>query len=160
MQLDSARTLKQALTETVLASLTTPVHARLIGVAARPVASVSGVPATIALGIVRKKKQDFALAVRIQQRALEDSKQVATIRKQAQGEVDVRYIGRVTKQAVPWHQQRNRPLRLGGSVGHFKVTAGTLGCFVRDRTTGAVLILSNNHVLANENRAKKGDNIL
>jgi hypothetical protein len=146
--------------DSVILSLTTPLHARKLGVPARPVAAVSTVPATIALGIVRKRRRNFALALRIQQRALEDSKQVATIRRQARGEVDVRYIGRVTKQAVPWHQQRNRPLRIGGSIGHFKVTAGTLGCFGRDRTTDAVLILSNNHVLANENQARNGDSIL
>jgi hypothetical protein len=40
------------------------------------------------------------------------------------------------------------------------ITAGTLGGFVRDRDGGSILILSNNHVLANENRAKKGDHIL
>ena len=49
------------------------------------------------------------------------------------------------------------------SVGHFKITAGTLGCFVRGldaKDDKAVMILSNNHVLANENRAKLGDAIL
>lgn len=64
------------------------------------------------------------------------------------------------KQAVPWHQQRNRPLRIGGSIGHFKITAGTLGCFAHSRDDDSPLILSNNHVLANENRAQKGDAIL
>jgi hypothetical protein len=38
--------------------------------------------------------------------------------------------------------------------------AGTLGAFVRPRSGGDPLILSNNHVLANENRAKVGDAIL
>jgi hypothetical protein len=54
----------------------------------------------------------------------------------------------------------NRPLRIGGSVGHFKITAGTLGCFVRARIGDALHILTNNHVLADENRAKVGDAIL
>jgi len=35
--------------------------------------------------------------------------------------------------------------RAGGvSIGHFQVTAGTLGCLVRDRRSGVRLILSNN----------------
>ena len=49
------------------------------------------------------------------------------------------------------------------SVGHCKITAGTIGCFVRGLTpkdARVVMILSNNHVLANENRAKPGDAIL
>ena len=54
MQLDSARSLKQALMDSVILSLTTPLHARKLGVPARPVAAVSTVPATIALGIVRR----------------------------------------------------------------------------------------------------------
>jgi hypothetical protein len=84
-----------------------------------------------------------------------------TIRKKAKGEIDVRYIGQVTKRAaLPWYQKMTRPLRIGGSIGHFKITAGTLGGFVRSRDDGSVLILSNNHVLANENRAKQGDHIL
>jgi hypothetical protein len=40
------------------------------------------------------------------------------------------------------------------------ITAGTLGCVVRDRATNTRLILSNNHVLANSNNAAVGDAIL
>ena len=46
------------------------------------------------------------------------------------------------------------------SIGHFRVTAGTLGCVVRDRASGERLILSNNHVLANSNDAAPGDPIV
>ena len=106
--------------------------------------------------------EQYKLAVRVQRRGLAESEHVERLRKLAKGEVDVRYIGRVAKRAtgVPWHQDRNRPLRIGGSVGHFKVTAGTLGGFVRSRGKKDVLILSNNHVLANENRSKIGDAVL
>ena len=55
---------------------------------------------------------------------------------------------------------RERPARSGISIGHPAVTAGTLGGLVRDRETGAVAILSNNHVLANSNGAAVGDAIL
>ncbi len=55
---------------------------------------------------------------------------------------------------------RWRPAPGGVSLGHYMITAGTLGCIVRDRATGARLILSNNHVLANCNDARIGDPIL
>lgn len=56
--------------------------------------------------------------------------------------------------------QRWRPAPGGISLGHYQVTAGTLGCVVRDRTSGRRMILSNNHVLANSNDALPGDPIL
>ncbi len=61
------------------------------------------------------------------------------------------------------HRMRLRPAPAGISVAHFRVTAGTLGCFARGRTaprSNRVLMLSNNHVLANSNLANLGDNIL
>jgi hypothetical protein len=58
-------------------------------------------------------------------------------------------------------RDRFRPIIPSGvSIGHFKITAGTLGTIVTDRTTGEKLILSNNHVLANSNDALVGDAIL
>ncbi len=56
--------------------------------------------------------------------------------------------------------ERWRPAPGGVSIGHYKITAGTLGCVVRDRATRDRLILSNNHVLANSNDAAPGDPIL
>lgn len=51
-----------------------------------------------------------------------------------------------------------RPVPCGVSCGHVDITAGTLGCLVeRD---GVLFILSNNHVLANTNKARLGDAIL
>ncbi|MAS35197.1 MAG: hypothetical protein CL610_14390 [Anaerolineaceae bacterium] len=58
-------------------------------------------------------------------------------------------------------RDRFRPtIPSGVSIGHYKITAGTLGTIVTDRTTGEKLILSNNHVLANSNDAQIGDAIL
>ncbi|MCC6805714.1 MAG: hypothetical protein IT319_22725 [Anaerolineae bacterium] len=48
----------------------------------------------------------------------------------------------------------------GVRIGHYKITAGTFGALVTDKTTGESLILSNNHVLANSNDALIGDAIL
>jgi hypothetical protein len=84
----------------------------------------------------------------------------------ARKEVDVRVIGRVTLLGAPTDsspadlQRRVRPLRPGLSVGHPGVTAGTLGGFVRRRGTDGLLVLSNNHVLANSDGATVGDAVL
>jgi hypothetical protein len=71
--------------------------------------------------------------------------------------------------------RRIRPAEGGYSVGHFKITAGTIGTCVYDLLPGAATgsqpmpgvgipqrfyILSNNHVLANTNAALVGDPIL
>lgn len=53
----------------------------------------------------------------------------------------------------------DRPVPIGVSVGHPKITAGTIGCRVQD-VMGNVYLLSNNHVLANSNEASVGDEIL
>ena len=53
---------------------------------------------------------------------------------------------------------RVRPAPGGVSIGHYRITAGTLGVVVR--RAGVRLILSNNHVLANSNSAGVGDAIL
>jgi hypothetical protein len=128
--------------------------------AAGPVARAVEPPRTVALGVAPKGKNSFQLAVRVQQRGLEASREVDRITQQARGEVDVRYVGAITKRVIPWYQKRQRPLLIGCSVGHFKITAGTLGCFVQPRDGGDLCMLSNNHVLANENDAVKGDAIL
>jgi hypothetical protein len=71
---------------------------------------------------------------------------------------DVIEIGEV--RALQTHTSRWRPAPAGVSLGHYRITAGTFGCLVRDRATGASLMLSNNHVLANSNDANPGDAIL
>lgn len=72
---------------------------------------------------------------------------------------DVFEIGVVQAYQTP--RERFRPtVPVGVSMGHFKVTAGTLGGVVRDRKTGEIFLLSNNHVFANSNEAFAGDAIL
>jgi hypothetical protein len=71
---------------------------------------------------------------------------------------DVVEIGDV--RALQSHTARWRPAPGGVSIGHYRITAGTLGVVVRDRDTNERLILSNNHVLANSNDASPGDPIL
>ncbi len=58
------------------------------------------------------------------------------------------------------HRFRIRPAPGGVSVAHFRVTAGTIGCLAIGRTAPRntrLMILSNNHVLANSNSAVFGD---
>jgi hypothetical protein len=69
--------------------------------------------------------------------------------------VDVIATGEMIPQTF---KGRYRPAPPGVSVGHHKITAGTFGCLVKRGT--ALYILSNNHVLANENDAKPGDPIV
>jgi len=61
----------------------------------------------------------------------------------------IKAFGNTTKQ---------RPAQGGDSIGHYAITAGTLGCVVKKN--GKLMILSNNHVLANSNEGKEGDAIL
>jgi len=161
MHIDSARDLKAILLKKQVQPLAASLRkVSALGIGARAIAAVDPMQRTIALGITRKGKGAFRLAVRIQSRALEGSPQIEAIRKQAKGEAEVRYIGRVAKRAAPWNQSRQRPLLIGSSIGHFRITAGTLGCFVKTRRGSEVRILSNNHVLADENGGKKGDAII
>lgn len=166
MKLDSVRELKSTLFETLLADVgpKTGIHPHASPRGSSRAASVGHPPAIsadLALGISARSKGDYRLAIRVQRRTLQSQAKVEAIQKRSRSEMDLRYIGAVTKcGANPWHQRRNRPLLLGGSVGHYLVTAGTLGGFVRVRKNQSVLILSNNHVLANENQAKAGDPIL
>jgi len=59
---------------------------------------------------------------------------------------------------------RERPAPSGISVGPppigGSISSGTMGCLVTDLTDGSLCILSNNHVLANENLGVAGDPIL
>src|SRR5207247_5915684 len=52
---------------------------------------------------------------------------------------------------------RVRPALGGVSIGHYRITAGTLGVLVHRH--GRPAILSNNHVLATENAGQTGDPI-
>jgi len=61
------------------------------------------------------------------------------------------------------HRFRARPAPGGVSVGHVRITAGTIGALVTGRSAPRdrrMLILSNNHVLANVNDAAFADPVL
>jgi hypothetical protein len=160
MNIDNARELKSSLLGNVTASLAKSAAVRSLGVRAQEFHPGEDAMRTMAIGITTQGKE-HKLAIRLQRQLLKDHPVLKRIRERAKGEVDIKYIGRIQKlETATTLQKRRRPLVVGCSIGHFKITAGTLGCFVRDRTTGEILILSNNHVLANENNAKEGDRII
>lgn len=74
------------------------------------------------------------------------------------------HIGSPPDQSVPAdcvdnpQEQSPFPIPIGSSVGHVDITAGTIGCLVRDRN-GNPFGLTNNHVGANSNAALIGDAI-
>lgn len=68
---------------------------------------------------------------------------------------DVIEIGIV--RALQSRTDKWRPAPPGVSIGHYLITAGTFGCVVRKDNQR--FILSNNHVLANQNDALIGDPI-
>jgi len=70
---------------------------------------------------------------------------------------DIVEVGRLVPQTAL--TDKWRPAIGGVSIGHYKITAGTLGIVVTEKGSGIKLILSNNHVLANTNDAILGDPI-
>lgn len=185
MRLDSAQALKQQLLNDIVdpfaidASKVGSIGARAVAatmsmrgmmregtsfaVGARRFDTLPQVQRSVALGVA-PHATGFRLAIRIQRASLRNSPMVDHFTKQARGEVDLRVVGRIDKRAKKahaapaWYQGNTRPLLIGASVGHVKVTAGTIGGFVKRGR--AICILSNNHVLADEDRAKQNDRIV
>ena len=143
--------------------------AALMAVGARPPGTLPALQRSVAIGVA-PHGQEYRLAVRVQRPALQGSEMVERLRRRAGGEIDIRMVGRIEKRAraaartaapaaaVAWYRRNTRPLLIGASIGHVAITAGTLGCFVRRART--IRMLSNNHVLANENDAAAGDAII
>ena len=164
MKLDSVRELKQSLPAQLNTMLAGRMSAkRTSSVAVASAASLKRSAPSYFLGVTAKGKKGYKLAVRLQDRALEKSDLVERISAKARGEVDVRYVGRIRARVTPWYRMKQRPMLIGSSVGFIAngfIMAGTLGCFVRSKTGNTLYILSNNHVLADENRYPIAGNIL
>jgi len=75
--------------------------------------------------------------------------------------VDVQESGRFVALGEPKKSRTDkwRPAPAGVSIGHYKITAGTLGYVVFKETLNYPMILSNNHVLAKTNEGEIGDPI-
>ncbi|MFY8092053.1 MAG: hypothetical protein ACOVN0_01105 [Niveispirillum sp.] len=101
------------------------------------------------------QNDQFSLVAYIQDRRLLNSTFMDDVRRQARGEINVKFVGRIRQTAGT----RNRPVSLGSSISHFRGTFGTLGCVTR-LGDGALCLLSNNHILALVDRARIGDQII
>lgn len=113
-----------------------------------------------------KKGTENVLAVRLYSGGSYWRNKLTWLRKLTCGELDVKFISKIyANPPIPtdmdgWNRNRVRPLKIGSSISHGDVTAGTLGCFVTVKETGnRVHILSNNHVIACQNNATIGDQI-
>ena len=164
MRLDSVRELKRSLPSHLNKMFAVRTAAgKTTSLAVASAASLRRESPSYFLGITAKAKRQYRLAVRLQDHALERSELVDGIVRKAKGEVDIRYVGRIRARAKPWYRSRQRPLLIGSSTGFISndfIMAGTLGCFVRSGSSTELYILSNNHVLADENRYPKNGNIV
>ena len=110
--------------------------------------------------IGRTKSNDLCLVVMVQQKITRAGlKPESLVPSEVDGvPTDVIQVGELRAQQA--RTDRFRPAPGGVSIGHYQISAGTLGVIVRDRNSGDRLILSNNHVLANSNDARVGDPII
>ncbi|KQT20005.1 hypothetical protein ASG40_04200 [Methylobacterium sp. Leaf399] len=117
----------------------------------------------IAVGILRRDRGDdrgqgLKLGLFVQHKKLLHHPVVEAALRVAPTEAEVIVTGRIRSQGRR-KVRTCRPLRMGESVGHHRITAGTIGCFGVD-ADGRVGLISNNHVLAMNNKARVGDIIL
>lgn len=115
------------------------------------------------MGISIREPGDYRMELGLEKQELRNHPAVRRFVSRANREVNIQIVGKIS--ARDWsprtQTRRHRPVKVGCSVGHELVTAGTLGCFIRLRDKpGRIGILSNNHVLAASNMAGIGDAIL
>lgn len=154
MKLSSCRDLKQKVLNRAYRVAAESTHLRTYrlqkarGKRKRVVRAVEDTPVA-AVGVAPGKGKDYRLAVRIYRGSENCQRRLLVGLDRHRQEIDlavgVRYQPRVT-------------IRAGGSIGHYKITAGTLGGFVEDDEN--YYMMSNNHVFANSNQCFGGDPIL
>lgn len=127
--------------------------------------SILALPNVVGVGVGNKQvkgkqKDELCVSVYVKEKISSDALPPgAEVPSAYEGiKTDVIEVGEIEAQA---YTARIRPAKPGYSMGHFRVTAGTFGCLVRDICPPCrTYILSNNHVLANSNAASAGDPIL
>lgn len=112
--------------------------------------SVRGGWPSIALGIAPAgRRGDYRIAVRSKGPLTDDV--LSVVERKARGEIDWRIVGTIVAS--------RRRLALGVSTAHQRGCTGTIGFFARDER-GALGFVSNNHVIAAEDRGAEGDEII
>lgn len=154
MKLSSCRDLKQKLQSRAYDLAATSIRERtynvrkIRGKRKRKVRAIEDTPVA-AIGVAPGNGDGYKLAVRIFRGAEHYRAELLRGLDRHMNEVDlvtgIQYKPRLTMKA-------------GGSIGHFKITAGTLGGFVEDDEN--YYMMSNNHVFANSNQCFGGDPIL
>jgi hypothetical protein len=114
----------------------------------------------VAVGIGVGPAGDFVVAVRSESPAGRVGQVVSELVAGRAYEIDARVIGPVTKLETPPFRGRLRPLVPGASVSLEAGGTGTLATVVRRSGSESLEMLSNNHVLADENRAPAGAVVL
>jgi hypothetical protein len=128
----------------------------------------TGEPAMVALVDVKVEKDQLRRADMVPSKVADMQTDVLAIGTPYAGDSDSIQVG------IQTLTKRLRPAQGGCSVGHFKITAGTIATCVYDILPGGgttppvhgigiparYYILSNNHVLANSNDANPGDPIV
>jgi hypothetical protein len=102
----------------------------------------------------------FVVAIRSESASGRVGQTVADLVERRGEDVDARVIGPVRAFETLPFRQRLRPLVPGASVSLAEGGTGTIAGFVRTGGWDAVQMLSNNHVLADENRATPGADVI
>jgi hypothetical protein len=104
-----------------------------------------------AVGVAPAGRKDFKLAVRVfEGQGHREAQLLAGLERHVK-EMDI-------ARGVRYRPRAGLTVRAGGSCGHYKITAGTLGGFVEDASH--YYMMSNNHVLANSNQCFGADAVL
>ena len=84
------------------------------------------------------------------------------VQAMASDDMDIEIIKTGVVEPSSSNRSRFRPAPAGVSVGHFRITAGTIGGWSKGNGSRSqrLLMVSNNHVLADSNNGKFGDAIL
>jgi len=114
----------------------------------------------VAVGIGVSPDGGFVVAIRSESPAGRIGQVVAELVDGRSYEVDARVIGPVRKLETPPFRGRLRPLVPGASVSLEAGGTGTIATVVRRPGSETLELLSNNHVLADENRAPDGAPVL
>jgi hypothetical protein len=158
MDLQNAIQLKKEISSSLLSkrarsrvvSMASGSDAKAVTVATKLPAAVNGV------GVAERANGKNVIKILTREEAPLNSSSISDFYGVDRTDFIVENVGPIRFKAPVDH---HRPPFPGISVGHFRITAGTLGCFVKD-PRNSIYVLSNNHVLGNSNTARWNDPIL